>query len=92
MDDSRSSDKSDPIEYLSSHCMQEVEDDEKAAETAPEIQNEISTNKKERIIGNYQLLNYIGEGSFGKVYLCKRIGDDSGKLFAMKVQDKKKID
>ena len=72
--------------------MQEVEDEERAVETVPEIQNKISTIKSERIIGNYQLLNYIGEGSFGKVYLCKRVGDDSGKLFAMKVQDKKKID
>ena len=37
-------------------------------------------------------MNYIGEGSFGQVFLCKRVDDPSNKLFAVKVQDKKKID
>jgi len=37
-------------------------------------------------------LNYIGEGSFGQIFLCKRVDDPSNKLFAMKVQDKKMID
>lgn len=40
-----------------------------------------------KIIKGYQLINFIGEGSFGQVFLCIDIG--TGREYAMKVQDKK---
>lgn len=41
-------------------------------------------------MANYKLTNYIGSGTFGKVFLCEDLV--SGRQFAMKVQSKKKID
>jgi hypothetical protein len=42
------------------------------------------------VIENYRLTNYIGSGTFGKVFLCEDV--TTGKYYAMKVQCKKKID
>ena len=47
-------------------------------------------NKQEMIIKNYKFTNYIGSGSFGKVYLAEHIF--TGEEVAIKVQDKKHID
>ena len=42
------------------------------------------------VIHNYEVVNYIGEGSFGKVYLC--IDIYTGIRYALKVQNKQQID
>jgi serine/threonine protein kinase len=47
-------------------------------------------NKQEKIIKNYRFVNYIGSGSFGKVYLAQHIF--THQMVAIKVQDKKLID
>jgi len=35
------------------------------------------------IVGNYKIINFIGEGSFGQVYLVEDIRDNN--QYAMKV-------
>jgi len=47
-------------------------------------------DSEQRIIKNYKIINYIGQGSFGKVYLCEHI--HSKVQYAMKVQDKQMVD
>lgn len=42
-----------------------------------------------KVINGYKLINFIGQGSFGEVFLVQKL--DSGQHFAMKVQDKEKI-
>jgi len=42
------------------------------------------------IHNKYEIVNYIGKGSYGKVYLVEDI--DTGEEYALKVQDKKRID
>ena len=45
---------------------------------------------KKKMIKDYELVNFIGEGSFGQVYLCRYV--HTGQTYAMKVQDKTMID
>ena len=42
------------------------------------------------VIDRYEIINYIGSGTFGNVFLCKEVGTDL--VYAMKVQNKRKID
>lgn len=35
-------------------------------------------------VESFDLLKVLGKGSYGKVMLCKKIGDPTGTLFAMK--------
>ena len=48
------------------------------------------TDLPNKILLNYKLINFIGEGAFGQVFLVKHISSD--KQYAMKVQDKTMID
>ena len=44
---------------------------------------DILINESEKLIHSYKLLNYIGQGAFGKVFLGEHI--DTKKLYAIKV-------
>ena len=48
------------------------EDLEEEEQKAGDPQAFISDQDR-RIINNYELINYIGEGAFGQVYLCEHI-------------------
>jgi serine/threonine protein kinase len=45
---------------------------------------------KNYIFRDYEVINYIGKGSFGKVYLVEHI--KTGIEYALKIQEKKMID
>ena len=51
---------------------------------------EINFSEEQKIIKDYQVVNYIGEGAFGQVFLVKHMLED--KHYAMKVQSKKLIE
>lgn len=40
-------------------------------------------SSKDKIIKNYKVLEFIGKGTFGKVFKCSNIKD--GKIYAMKI-------
>lgn len=73
-----------------------IDDDDDGLKIDPQYQSEgeeIEEVKKEsnfNIIKDYELINYIGSGAFGQVFLCRHL--PTGKKYAMKVQDKKMID
>uniref|UniRef100_A0A915Q7Z3 Ribosomal protein S6 kinase n=1 Tax=Setaria digitata TaxID=48799 RepID=A0A915Q7Z3_9BILA len=62
----------------------------KAAETTSEIEiTEVAKEGEKADPSQFELLSMIGQGSFGKVLLVKKIhGRDAGQLFAMKVLKK----
>jgi p90 ribosomal S6 kinase len=55
-----------------------------------ELKDYVSDNQHEKARSSqFELLNVLGQGSFGKVFLVRKIeGSNSGKLFAMKVLKK----
>lgn len=44
----------------------------------------VGPREKEPTIDDFQLLKCIGRGAFGEVYVCHRIGDPTGQLYALK--------
>ena len=58
--------------------------------TIEPIPSQPSEPDSKYVINGYEVVNYIGEGSFGKVYLCVDVS--TGVRYALKVQDKQRID
>lgn len=44
----------------------------------------VGPREREVSVQDFQLLKCIGRGAFGEVYVCQRIGDPDGKLYALK--------
>lgn len=42
-------------------------------------------------LDTYEIIDKLGKGSFGSVFLVRRRADPTGKFFAMKVLDKYKV-
>lgn len=44
----------------------------------------VGPREREPTVEDFQLLKCIGRGAFGEVYVCHRIGDPTGQLYALK--------
>jgi serine/threonine protein kinase len=63
----------------------------KAKKTSVVIKQKLENN--EVLINNYRIIQKIGQGRFGKVKLCERIGENSTKnrQFALKIFSKREL-
>jgi len=68
----------------------ETEDERKTWVEALSLEKTANADKEKKVsVEDFDLLNLIGKGSFGKVMQVKK--KDTGKIYAMKVLDKKHI-
>lgn len=59
-------------------------------ETQEDSQNEMQFSTRERVgEGNFEIINMLGKGSFGQVFLVKKL--DDGCYYALKVLNKRQI-
>ena len=74
------------------HALGEYENYE--SQNAPEVNSCVRLHPE--IVGNFELMEILGQGRFGIVYLARRLGNNEDKLFALKLlitqEDRRRTD
>jgi len=85
------------LEDLSQSTSAGVEENSSTTTAEAESKTEIDLNTmvtqskklKKADVSHFELLKVLGQGSFGKVFMCRKVlGDDEGTIYAMKVLKK----
>lgn len=56
-----------------------------------DVKDETTTTKGKLGPSDFEVIEQLGKGSFGSVYLVRKNGEDANKYYAMKILEKKKV-